>query len=52
MQLVEFPSSEFHRTESLPSKFYEPLKSMYDHLSAGVEFKSARWIEQVQLDHQ
>ena len=49
MQLVACPSSLFHTSESLLSSFYEPLKVMYEYLSAGVAFYDHETIKRFQI---
>lgn len=41
MQFIICPSSSFHQKESALSPYYDAIKSMYNLLSNGIEFKNA-----------
>ena len=38
LQLIICPDSTFHHKESVVAKFYDKLKTMYEHLSGGASF--------------
>ena len=49
LQVVICPPSDVHRSESLVSAYYEPLKRMSEQLSQGVSFDEMEVISQRQL---
>ena len=49
LQLIVCPASGFHRRESLLSRFYGPLKRMYEQLSHGLRFRSHSDIKRFQI---
>lgn len=52
LQLIVCPKSSLHAEESLMSKYYEQIKSMYNLLSGGTKFEHLKTIESKQiLDH-
>ena len=52
LQLIICPDSDFHRHESMLSRFYEPLKRMYELLSHGVSFYDDDTIHRFQITEQ
>jgi hypothetical protein len=49
MQLIICPDSIFHRTDSLFSPYYQPLKRMYELLSHGLSFYDHDTIKRFQI---
>jgi len=49
LQLIICPSSSTHIDESLISKYYEPLKKIYELLGWGIKFKQNNYIALTQI---
>ncbi len=49
LQLIASPASLFHYEESVVWKFYEPARSLYERLSAGLAFQDYEVIRRYQL---
>jgi hypothetical protein len=49
VQLIVCPDSTFHHKESVVWKFYERLKTMYEHLSGGASFHHSETIKRFHI---